>query len=168
MFFAPFGNPILRGLRKLWIPRFLSALLLLLVGLAATVLLGRPLVVPASEWVQQAPRELRLLTPKIKRMTEPVQQANEAAQTFAQATDSSGKSAKVQVVSIQESDPWNSLTATPKMIASVLAVVLLTYSFMVFGETLQRTAHDLLPTRPRQNLPVAILQSIEREISLYV
>src|SRR3546814_13183217 len=77
--------------------RFLGALLLLLVGLAATVLLGRQLVVPASEWVQQAPRELRLLTPRIKRMTEPVQQANEAAQTFAQATDGGGKSAKVQV-----------------------------------------------------------------------
>src|SRR3546814_2823101 len=132
------------------IPRFLGALLLLLVGLAATVLLGRQLVVPASEWVQQAPRELRLLTPTIKRMTEPVQQANEAAQTFAQATDSGGKSAKVQVVSIQESDPWKSLTATPKIIASVLAVVLLTYFFMVFGENLQRNAIALLPTRPRK------------------
>src|SRR3546814_252510 len=168
MFFALVGNPFLRGLRKLWIPRFLGALLLLLVGLAATVLLGRQLVVPASEWVQQAPRELRLLTPKIKRMTEPVQQANEAAQTFAQATDSGPKSAKVQVVSIQESDPWKSLTATPKMIASVLAVVLLTYFFMVFGENLQRNAIALLPTRPRKKLTVDILQAIEREISRYV
>src|SRR3546814_3712319 len=87
-------------------------------------------------------------------MTEPVQQANEAAQTFAQATDSGGKSAKVQVVSIQESDPWKSLTATPKMIASVLAVVLLTYFFMVFGENLQRNAIALLPTRPRKKLTV--------------
>src|SRR3546814_349787 len=168
MFFALVGNPILRGLRKLWIPRFLGALLLLLVGLAATVLLGRQLVVPASEWVQQAPRELRLLTPKIKRMTEPVQQANEAAQTFAQATNSESKPAKVQVVTIQDSDPWKSLTATPKMIASILAVVLLTYFFMVFGENLQRNAIALLPTRPRKKLTVDILQAIEREISRYV
>src|SRR3546814_5622031 len=83
-------------------------------------------------------------------MTEPVQQANEAAQTFDQATDGGGKSAKVQVVSIQESDPWKSLTATPKMIASVLAVLLLTYFFMVFGENLQRNALALLPTRTRK------------------
>src|SRR3546814_3042123 len=101
-------------------------------------------------------------------MTEPGQQANEAAQTFAQATDSGCKSAKVQVVSIQESDPWKSLTATPKMIASVLAVVLLTYFFMVFGENLQRNAIALLPTRPRKKLTVDILQAIEREISRYV
>src|SRR5690606_8075531 len=137
MFFALVGNPILRGLRRLWIPRFLGALLLLVAGLAATVMLGRQLVVPASDWVQQAPRELRLLTPKIKRMTEPMQQANQAAQTFAQATNSD-KPGKVQVVTIQDPDPWKSLTATPKMLASVLAVILLTYFFMVFGENLQR------------------------------
>lgn len=168
MFFALVGNPILRGLRKLWVPRFLGALLLLLVGLAATMMLGRQLVVPASEWVQQAPRELRLLTPKIKRMTEPMHQANQAAQTFAQATDGNGKSAKVQVVTIQDSDPWKSLTATPKMIASILAVVLLTYFFMVFGENLQRNAIALLPTRQRKKITVDILQAIEREISRYV
>src|SRR3546814_19117306 len=101
-------------------------------------------------------------------MTEPVQQANEAAQTFAQATDSGPKSAKVQVVSIQESDPWKSLTATPKMIASVLAVVMLTYFFMVFGENLQRNAIALLTTRPRKTHTVDILQAMEREISQYV
>src|SRR3546814_553262 len=165
MFFALVGNPILRGLRKLWIPRFLGALLLLLVGLAATVLLGRQLVVPASEWVQQAPRELRLLTPKIKRMTEPVQQANEAAQTFAQATNSESKPAKVQVVTIQDSDPWKSLTATPKMIASILAVVLLTYFFMVFGENLQRNAIALLPTRQGKQITHDILQAFHPDIS---
>ena len=168
MFFALVGNPILRGLRKLWIPRFLGALLLLVAGLAATMMLGRQLVVPASDWVQQAPRELRLLTPKIKRMTEPMQQANQAAQTIAQATNSDGKPGKVQVVTIQDDDPWKSLTATPKMLASFLAVVLLTYFFMVFGENLQRNAIALLPTRQRKKITVDILQAIEREISRYV
>src|SRR3546814_11453882 len=54
------------------------------------------------------------------------------------------------------------------MIASVLAVVLLTYFFMVFGENLQRNAIALLPTRSRKKLTVDILQAIEREISRYV
>src|SRR3546814_12428357 len=97
-------------------------------------------------------------------MTEPVQQANEAAQTFAQATDSGPKSAKVQVVSIQESDPWKSLTATPKMIASVLAVVLLTYFFLVFGENLPRNAIAQLPTHQRKKLAVAIVQATARAL----
>ena len=166
MFFALVGNPILRGLRRIWIPRFVGALLVLLLGLAAAFMLGRQLIVPASDWVQQVPRELRLLTPKLKQMTQPMQQANRAAESFARATND-GKQPKVQVVSIQESDPWKSLTATPKMLASILAVVLLTFFFMVYGENLQRNAIALLPTRQRKKLTVDILQAIEREISRY-
>jgi predicted PurR-regulated permease PerM len=168
MFFALVGNPILRALRRIWIPRFIGALLVLLVGLAAAAMLGRQLIVPAGEWIQQAPKELRLLAPKIKRMTQPMQQANQAAQTFAQVTTSDRKPPKVQVVTIQDADPWKSLTATPKMLASILAVVLLTFFFMVFGENLQRNAIALLPTRQRKKITVDILQAIEREISRYV
>src|SRR5690606_23451425 len=166
-FFALIGNPILRGLRRLWIPRFIGALLVLLLGLAATVMLGRQLVAPASEWMQQAPRELRLLAPKIKQMTQPMQRANQAAESFARATRDT-MLPKVQVVAIRDDDPWESLTATPRMLASILAVVLLTYFFMVFGENLQRNAIALLPTRQRKRITVDILQSIEREISRYV
>src|SRR3546814_19796325 len=54
MFFALVGNPILRGLRKLWIPRFLGPLFLLMGGLAAPGLAGRPLVVPPTAGVEPA------------------------------------------------------------------------------------------------------------------
>lgn len=49
-FFALIGNPILRGLRKLYIPRFLGALLILCLGLAGTVTLAAQLAGPAAEW----------------------------------------------------------------------------------------------------------------------
>lgn len=167
MFFALIGNPVLRGLRRIWIPRFVGALLVLVLGIAGAVLLGRQLVEPASEWMEQAPRELRLLAPKLKRMTQPMQDANEVAETFARAANNAPQR-KVQVVSIQDPDPWKSLTATPRMLASLLAVVLLTFFFMVYGENLQRNAIALLPTRQRKKLTVDILQAIEREISRYV
>lgn len=167
MFFALIGNPILRGLRRIYIPRFIGALLLLVLGLAGATLLGRQLVGPAGEWMQQIPKELRVLAPKLREMTQPMQQANRAAESFARAA-SEPNTRKVQVVTIQDPDPWKSLTATPKMLASVLAVVLLTFFFMTFGENLQRNAIALLPTRQRKKLTVDILQSIELEISRYV
>ncbi|MDH5824934.1 AI-2E family transporter [Luteimonas sp. RD2P54] len=167
MFFALVGNPILRALRRVWIPRFVGALLVLALGLTATVLLGRQLVVPASEWMQQVPRELQVLTPKLKEMAAPMQRANEAARTFAEATDGSGTH-RVQMVTIRENDPWKRLSATPRLLASVLAVVLLTFFFMVYGESLQRHAIALLPHRHQKRLTVGILQSIEMEISRYV
>nr|WP_255681972.1 AI-2E family transporter [Luteimonas sp. BDR2-5] len=167
MFFALVGNPLLRGLRRLWIPRFAGALLVLVAGLAAAGALGTQLYGPASEWVQQAPKQLRTLAPRLKRMTQPMHQANQAAESFARATEDRPQR-RVQMVQIQDNSSWRTLVATPRMLASVLAVVLLTFFFMVYGENLQRNAIALLPTRQRKKLTVDILQSIEREISRYV
>jgi predicted PurR-regulated permease PerM len=47
-------------------------------------------------------------------------------------------------------------------------VVLLTFFFMVYGQSLQRNAIALLPGRQQKRLTVEILQSIEHEISRYV
>ena len=167
MFFALVGNPVLRGLRRLWIPRFLGALLVLSAGLVAAGTLGVQLYGPASEWVQQAPKQLRTLAPRLQSMTQPVHQANQAAESFARATENRPQR-RVQLVEIQDNASWRTLVATPKMLASVLAVVLLTFFFMVYGENLQRNAIALLPDRQRRKLTVDIMQSIEREISRYV
>ena len=168
MFFALVGNPIIRLLQRIRIPRFISALAVLCSGIALAVLLGQQLVQPAGEWVRDAPRELRSLAPKLQKLTKPVQQANEAAENIARAAggDSAGK--RVQVVKTEVNDPYKVLTATPKLLASVLAVVLLTYFFMVYGQDLQRNAIALLPDRQKKRVTVEILHAIEAEISRYV
>jgi len=60
------------------------------------------------------------------------------------------------------------LTETPRLLASLLAVVLLTFFFMVYGVNLQRNAIALLPGRQQKKFTVEILHSIEREVSRYV
>lgn len=167
MFFALVGNPIIRTLQRLWVPRFVGALVVLVGGLAGTALLGNQLIEPAAEWVRQVPREIREIAPKLRELAKPVQAANQAAQNIAQAAEgSTGR--KVEVVRTEVNDPYRVLTATPKMIASVLAVVLLTFFFMVYGQSLQRHALALLPSRQQKRVTLDILDSIEREISRYV
>jgi predicted PurR-regulated permease PerM len=166
MFFALIGNPIIRVLQRLWIPRFLAALLVLAGGLFAAGALGNQLVEPAGEWIRQAPRELKQLAPKLREMVKPVQEANKAAESFARAAG--GESRPVQVVRTEANEPYKALTTTPRLLASVLAVVLLTFFFMVYGENLQRNAIALLHSRQQKKLTVDILQSIEAELSRYV
>ena len=168
MFFALVGNPIIRLLQRIRIPRFISALAVLCSGIALAVLLGQQLVQPAGELVRDAPRELRSLAPKLQKLTKPVQQANEAAENIARAAggDSAGK--RVQVVKTEVNDPYKVLTATPKLLASVLALVLLTFFFMVYGQDLQRNAIALLPDRQKKKVTVEILHTIEVEVSRYV
>ena len=168
VFFALVGNPVIRMLQRLWVPRFVGALIVLLGGIAGTVVLGNQLVEPAAEWVRQVPREMRQMAPKLRELAKPMQAANEAAKNIAQAAEGASGATKVEVVKTEVNDPYKMLTATPKLIASVLAVVLLTFFFMVYGQSLQRNALALLPSRQQKRVTVDILNSIEREISRYV
>ena len=167
MFFALVGNPIIRALQRLYVPRFFGALLVLVGGLAVAGVLGNQLIEPAGEWVRQVPRQMREVAPKLREMTKPMKDANEAAQNIARvAGGESGR--RVQVVRTEANDPYKALSTTPKLLASALAVVLLTFFFMVYGESLQRHAIALLPTRQQKKFTVDILHSIEHEISRYV
>lgn len=167
VFFALIGNPIIRLLRKLYLPRFVAALLVLLLGLAATVALAVQLAGPASAWFQQAPSQMRQISRELRDLTKPMQQANQAAESLARAAG--GESGRqVQIVRTQLDDPYKALVRTPKLAASVLAVVLLTFFFMVYGENLQRHAIALLPNRQQQRFTSEILRDIEREVSRYV
>jgi predicted PurR-regulated permease PerM len=168
MFFALIGNPIIRLLQRAYVPRFVSALLVLVLGLAGTALLAQQLIAPAGEWVRQVPREMHDLAPKLRSLVKPVQEANKAAENIARAAGGENTAKPVQVVKTEVNDPYKALTATPRMIASVLAVVLLTFFFMVYGQSLQRNAIELLPDRQQKRLTVDILQSIEHEMSRYV
>lgn len=167
IFFALVGNPIIRLLNKLYLPRFLGALLVLTLGIVAAFALGRELVQPASEWLREAPRELSEITPKLRNLVKPMREASKAAETIARTAG--GESSKsVQVVKTAVDDPYRMLAATPKAVAAVLAVVLMTFFFMVYGGRLQQRAIALLPSRHQQRLTVEITQVLEHEISRYV
>ncbi|HET7125681.1 MAG TPA: AI-2E family transporter [Lysobacter sp.] len=168
MFLALVGNPIIRMLQRIYLPRFIGALLVLSLGIAGTALLARQLVQPAGEWIREVPRELGQLAPKLRNLAKPMQDANKAAENIARAAGGESTAKPVQVIKTEANDPYKALTATPRMVASVLAVVLLTFFFMVYGQDLQRRAIALMPDRHQKKMTVEILHAIESEISRYV
>lgn len=167
LFLSLIGAPMLRVLDKLRLPRALGALILLLGGLAGGAALAAQLWQPASSWFHDAPRELRQLAPKLRALTKPVQDANRAAENFARAA-SGQDGAMPKLVSTAPSDPYHALTTAPRAAASVLAVVLLTYFFMVYGGNLQRGTLGLLPDYQQKRFTVDLLKSIEQALSRYV
>lgn len=167
MFLALIGTPIIRVLLKLHMPRFLAALVVVLGGIGIAVVLGNQLVVPASDWFREVPQQMVELTPKLRAMARPMQEANEVAENIARAAG--GDEAKApQLVRTQVDDPYKVLTRAPKLLAAFLAVVLLTLFFMVYGHKLQRHAIAMLPGRQQKKVTVDLLHSIEREVSRYV
>ena len=168
MFFALVGNPIIRTLQKIYLPRFIGALLVIALGITGAVMLGRQLIEPASGWIKQVPREMRDIAPKLRDLTKPMQEANKVAENIARAAEGGTEAQQVEVVRTEVNDPYKMLTATPKLIASILAVLLLTFFFMTYGDRLQRHMLALLPTRQKMRISLDIMQSIEHEISRYV
>jgi predicted PurR-regulated permease PerM len=167
MFFALIGTPIIRVLLKLHMPRFLAALLVVVGGIGFAVMLGNQLVVPASDWFREVPKQMVELTPKLREMARPMQEANEVAENIARAAGGD-ESARPQVVRTQVDDPYKVLTRAPRLLAAFLAVVLVTLFFMVYGHNLQRHAITMLPGRQQKKVTVELLHSIEREVSRYV
>ena len=136
-------------------------------GLACAVLLGSLMAEPAGKLMREVPRELREIAPKLRAVVKPVQDAKKGAESIARVAGGEDVNA-VRLVRTEVNDPFRSLTTTPRMIASVLAVVLLTLFFMIYGANLQRRVLALLPGRQQKKLTMDILQSIEREMSRYV
>ena len=170
IFLSLIGNPIIRALRKLYLPRTLAAILVVAGGLMLTGVLVAQLIEPAKEWAHDVPKQVSKLTPKIKTLIKPVQDANRVAENIAHAAGSTATTAQKPMVvrATSEEDKVISLATTPKHLTQVFSVILLTLFFMIFGENLQRHAIDLLPGWRKKKLTVEILQAIEREMSRYV
>lgn len=168
LFFALIGNPIIRLLQRLYLPRAVAAILVLFGGLAIAVMLGQQLAGPIASQLQDMPRQMRSLEPKLRAMTKPMRAANQMAEDIARSAGGTHTHKPPQVIHTEANDPYRALTATPKLAAQILAIVLLTLFFMIFGQTLQKRAIELLPGRHHKRITIDILQSIEREMSRYV
>ena len=166
---ALLANPIVTLLRKLWIPRWLGAIAVLLGGIASVVLVASLLIGPASDWVKQAPTQLRHLAPKLRTLTRQVDQANKTAASIVKATGAAVPPATV-TVSDQPTPPnlWSLLASTPRRLASALATILLAFSFLVYGGALQQNAIERLPREEHRRLAQDILEAIETDLSRYV
>lgn len=169
MMFALLGNPMVTRLARIWIPRWLGALVVVLGGLVLAVCLSSLLISPATEWMKQAPTQLRELAPKLKKLTKQVEQANKAAASIVNAT---GAPAPTSAASDAEKprppNLWSLISSAPRILASVLAVALLAYFFLVYGERLQRHVIARLPGAEQKQITIEILRTIEADLSRYV
>jgi predicted PurR-regulated permease PerM len=169
MLLALLANPLVTRLKRLWVPRWIGALFVVVGGLVLSVWLAGLLIGPAADWVKQAPTELRQLAPKLKKITRQVEQANKAAASIVRAAGAAPAAASTAA----EDKPtppnlWTLVSQTPRIVASVLAVALLAFFFLVYGEDLQRQAIARLPKTRHQEVTVEILKRIETDLSRYV
>ncbi|MEO7916235.1 MAG: AI-2E family transporter [Dokdonella sp.] len=165
-FFAVLLSPIMKKLTRGWVPRWIGALLLVALSIGVVVGIGNALYAPASEWAGRAPKVMRDAKPKLKALIHPLLQASKMSESLDEITGDDKM--KNPAVVVQAAPSASLLSTTPKLVASLLAVVLLTYFFLVYGDTLLRKALQLSPTWSQKRLTVDIVRSIQSDVSRYV
>jgi predicted PurR-regulated permease PerM len=170
MLLALLANPLVTRLNRIWIPRWIGALVVVVGGLVLAVSLASLLVGPATDWIKQAPTELRHLAPKLKALTRQVEDANKAAASIAKAAGAApaANTAAAEADKPRPPNLWTIISNTPRALAGVLAVVLLAYFFLVYGEGLQRHAIARLQDSTHKKVTIDILRTIEADLSSYV
>jgi predicted PurR-regulated permease PerM len=169
VFLALCGNPVVAGLRKLFIPRWIGALGLVLGGLATLTVAGTALLPPAAEWMRQVPNELRQHVPKLRELTKPFEDASKATESLEKMTQMGPPApAAVQVEAPPRRNLMTLLSDAPRALASVLAVLILTFFFMAYGEDLLRRFVSLVPGWHKKRVTVDILRQIQSDISRYM
>ena len=169
MMLALLANPLVSRMHNLWIPRWIGSLLIVVGGLALAVWLASLLVGPATDWVKQAPAELRQVAPKFRALTRQVEQANKAAASLAKAAGAPvATAATADVDKPHPPNLWSMIAGAPRVLASIGAVVLLSYFFLVYGQDLQRHAIARMDGYERKQLTIEIMRTIEADLSRYV
>ena len=170
MLLALLANPMVTRLHRIWIPRWLGALVVVLGGFALAISLASLLVGPAADWIKQAPTELRQLAPKLKSLTKQVEQANKAAASIVTAAGAAPSASSVVADAEKPRPPnlWTVISGAPRALASILAIVLLAYFWLIYGEGLQKNAIARLSRAEHKKLTIDILRTIEADLSRYV
>lgn len=161
-------SPAVRFLRRLHVPRWIAAGLMV-AGLVAVIGGGvYYLASPAADWMDRAPRSLRKVEAKIRQIKEPVAKVNRATQEVERITDVGGgkKRNQVSVAGPSLSNNLMDLTATVTSAGAVMLVLL--YFLLTSGDLFLRKASRVLPNPRDRRRMLSIARRVEHSISTYL
>ncbi|MFZ1723216.1 MAG: hypothetical protein WAT76_06260, partial [Dokdonella sp.] len=86
VFFSLLLSPLMKRLSSGWLPRWIAAFLLISVSMATLAGIGNVLYAPAAEWVGRAPQVVRSVTPKLKSLMRPINEASKVGESISAIT----------------------------------------------------------------------------------
>ena len=161
-------SPVVRWMKGFGLPAPAGAALVLFafvgaVGGGAYYLSG-----PAMEWVESAPRNLRIAEYKLRGMTEPLEKMQKAAEKAAEAT-SVGEDGSQQTVQVeQQSVGGRLMNQTLVFISGLFVTIFLLYFLLASGDLLLRKVVHLLPRFRHRRNAVRIVRRTESKLTHYL
>lgn len=161
-------SPVVRGMRRIWVPEALGAALLVLALLS---LLGTgifQLAGPAYSWAEGAPLSLRKVEKRLRDLKRPVLTVNKATEQVEAITKvASGREAPTIAVRT-ESFGQRVLSQTTALLVNGAIMCILLFFLLASGDRFSRKVVQLLPRRQDRKRAVEILRRIQSEVSAYL
>jgi predicted PurR-regulated permease PerM len=156
--------PVVRALRRVWIPDAAGAALVLGLLLLAVGWASQALVAPATEWVERAPASIARIERKLRSFRRPLEQVQEATRSVESLTTVSGDDGvpAVRVRDIGLSDVI--LSGTGTLAAAAVVTTVLLYFLLASREGLLGRLELVLPRAEAAQ----VAREAERGISRYL
>lgn len=158
-------SPVVTLLQRAHIPRAAASICVLagvVAALAGTVAL---LSQPAGDWVANAPATIQTIQQRFHRFREPLRQAEEATRKLENITQSADKPT---VVTTQPSLLTSMAVGTPRVLGSIVAVLLIVYFFLSSGDGFLRRMVEIAPGLSEKKVVVGIAREVQEEMSRYL
>jgi predicted PurR-regulated permease PerM len=159
--------PLVLRLQRLGLPRPLGAAVVIIMGLSAVAVGIGQLVEPAVDWMERAPHSLSEIERKLRVLKKPIEQMSETTKRVEDAT-LVGPEPPPTVTVEQRSLATTLVTHAQDLLATGIAVAILTYFLLASGQTLyRRLAMPFRHLQDRQRT-VRIAKAIESQVSRYL
>ena len=160
-------KPIVRGLKRIHVPEYIGAALVLvtllgMLGGAVTMLAD-----PAADWIAKAPATLGRIQGKLNALRRPVDQIGKTAD---QVEKSVGGDVRA-VPAPEVRQPWFKRAAfvgTEAFLSGAVIVIVLVYFLLASGDMFLRKLVRLLPRSSDKVRAVEISREIETQVSSYL
>lgn len=160
-------NPIVAVGARHRIPRWLTAIVLMITLIAAIGAGIGMLSEPAIGWFHSAPSAIHAFGMKLEHVTQPLEAANRATQTLVNG-HAPPRVQPGQNPSDVAFSMWDVLSNAPKVLAAVLTVLLLVFFFLIYGDLLLRRLVEIAPSFGYKRHAVCIVRGIQTEVSRYI
>jgi predicted PurR-regulated permease PerM len=163
-------NPVVRALKRIRIPEFIGAALIIVALFAFVSFIGYKLSGPLTEWLRKAPEIGQKLQDGIRNFKKPVEQASRAGEQVQNLTSISPEGQKPpQRVEIKPPGLLDGLfSRTWSFLLALMVMVILLYFLLASGDLFLRKLIHVLPRLQDKKTAVQIAREIEDHISKYL
>lgn len=159
--------PLVRGLRRLRLPRALAAGLVT-AGLVITLSWAvEMLAAPAADWLQAAPQSVHQLEQKLRPVKKPVEQVKRATEQVERLAG--GGDDKIPAIKVKSFDFGSMFVVSAGVLAAqIVVVVFLLFFLLASGDQLLRRAVRVPRTAQGRHRLIAVARRVKHDVASYL